>query len=131
MPLYEYLCLNCRRRFTIYVKAFSPPSSPSCPRCNASNSRRLFSTFFRALSETEKRKDIYEDVLSDSRLVEGLLRNDPRALAEWNRRLTRGMDAEISPEYEEMLERMEHGEWPRELLERPEEQEGGKEEGGE
>ena len=59
-------------------------------------------------------KDIYEDILSDRRLMDSLMRNDPRALAEWNKRMSRGMDEEISPEYEEMLDRMEHGEMPEE-----------------
>jgi hypothetical protein len=58
--------------------------------------------------------DDYEDILSDSRLVQGLEQNDPRALAEWNRRMSRGMDEEVEPEYQEMLERMDAGEMPAE-----------------
>jgi hypothetical protein len=48
------------------------------------------------------------------------MRNDPRALAEWNKRMSRGMDEETAPEYQEMLERMEQGEMPEELPEGPE-----------
>jgi len=55
-------------------------------------------------------KDIYEDILSDSQLTRGMLRNDPRALAEWNKRMSQG--EKIAPEYQEMIERMEKGEMP-------------------
>lgn len=39
-----------------------------------------------------------------------MMRDDPRALAEWSRRMSGG---EKSPaEYQELTERMERGEWP-------------------
>jgi hypothetical protein len=42
--------------------------------------------------------------------MDGLMRNDPRALAEWSKRISRG--EEISPQYEEMLQKMQRGEMP-------------------
>jgi hypothetical protein len=39
-----------------------------------------------------------------------MMRDDPRALAEWNRRMSGGEKSH--PEYEEITERMERGEWP-------------------
>jgi len=54
--------------------------------------------------------DVYEGILSDRNLTQGMLRDDPRALAEWNRRMSGGEKS--APEYEEMTERMERGEWP-------------------
>jgi hypothetical protein len=39
-----------------------------------------------------------------------MMRDDPRALTEWNRRMTGGEKS--SPEYEEITDRMERGEWP-------------------
>lgn len=53
---------------------------------------------------------MYEDILSDRELSQGMMRDDPRAIAEWNKRMCSG---EKSPaEYEEITERMERGEWP-------------------
>jgi len=60
-------------------------------------------------------KDVYEDILSDRELTRGMMRNDPRALAEWNRRMSGGEKA--TPEYEEITERMERGEWPAKQIE--------------
>jgi len=110
MPIYEYRCQSCQRRVSIYLRDSS--SSPKCPSCGGEELVRLFSSF---AVRGGGYKEIYEDILSDRRLAEGMMRNDPRALAEWNKRMSQGMDEDISPEYKEMLERMEQGEMPKEL----------------
>ena len=107
MPIYEYRCNGCQRKVAIYLRSFS--ASPKCPDCGSEDLARLFSTF--ALRKTYK--DVYEDILTDRQLTDGMMRNDPRALAEWNKKMTMGMeDDHMTPEYEEVLERMEHGEMP-------------------
>jgi hypothetical protein len=55
-------------------------------------------------------KDAYEDILSDRELTQGMMRDDPRAMAEWNKRMSGG--ERPAPAYEEITERMEAGEWP-------------------
>jgi len=60
-------------------------------------------------------KDVYEDILSNRELTEGMMHNEPRALAEWNKRM--GGGEKPPPEYEEITERMERGEWPAEQIE--------------
>jgi putative FmdB family regulatory protein len=105
MPVYEYRCNNCRRRISLYVRSLSERPEPVCPNCGSQNLTRLFSTFARLKTD----KDVYENILSDSDLVKGMMANDPRALVEWSRRME-GTEGEKSPEYEEMMERMERGE---------------------
>ena len=77
-----------------------------CPRCGNNKLKQIFSTF----SVQKTYKDIYEDILSDRELTQGMMSDDPRAIAEWNRRMTGGEKA--PPEYEEITERMEREEWP-------------------
>jgi hypothetical protein len=67
-----------------------------------------------AFSMHKTYKDVYEDILSDRELTGGMLGNDPRALAEWNRRMSGG--EKVAPEYEEIMERMERGELPAEQI---------------
>ena len=105
MPIYEYRCNNHHRRVSILVRSFSE-SSTSCPSCGSTELNRLFSTF----SVRKPDQAIYEDILSDKQLVRGLESNDPRALAEWNKRMSRG--EEVAPEYEDMLGKLEAGEMP-------------------
>lgn len=105
MPIYEYWCKSCGRTISLYRQTLSAPS-PVCPRCGNGELDRLVSTF----SVQKTYKDVYDDILSDRELTQGMMRDDPRALAEWNRRMS---GAEQSPpEYEEITERMERGEWP-------------------
>ena len=104
MPIYEYWCGSCQRKISVYKQDFS--STASCPRCGNNNLKRVFSTF--AMHKTTK--DVYEDILSDRELTQGMLRNEPRAMAEWNKRMTGGEKSH--PEYEEITDRMERGEWP-------------------
>ena len=105
MPVYEYRCNDCRRKIALYVKGFSQSPEVSCTACGSQNLTRLFSSF--AIHKPDKA--IYEDILSDSRLVRGMEENDPRALAEWSRRMGEGT-GEIGPEYEDMMQRLEKGE---------------------
>jgi len=105
MPIYEYRCNNCRKKISLYVKAFSPPSDATCTHCGGRELTRLFSTFARLRTD----KDVYDDVLSDNQLVNRMMANDPSALVEWSRRME-GSTLEKDSEYGEALERMERGE---------------------
>ncbi len=109
MPIYEYWCSPCQKKVSLYQRGFSS-SPPPCPHCGNSQLKRIFSTF----SMHKTYKDVYEDILSDRELTQGMVHNDPRALIEWNKRMSGGEEA--GPEYEEITERMERGEWPVEQI---------------
>ena len=109
MPIYEYWCNSCQRKISLYQQNLSSPSS--CPNCGNSDLKRIFSTF--AMHKTYH--DVYEDILSDRELTQGMMRNDPRAMADWNKRMSGG--EKVGPEYEEITEKMERGEWPVKQLE--------------
>lgn len=109
MPVYEYRCGNCGRKVTLYQRSFEAPPSSPCTACGSSDLKRIFSTF--AVHKTYM--DVYEDILGDKQLVNRMMANDPRALADWNRRMSR--DDTVAPEYEDMVGRMDAGEWPSEL----------------
>lgn len=107
MPIYEYRCGGCRRRVSL-LRKLNDPQPPACPHCGSRELARLFSSFSLRRSD----KATYEDILSDSQLIKRLEQNDPRALAEWNRRLSGGEP--VAPEYEEMMHKLEQGEMPQE-----------------
>jgi len=105
MPVYEYRCNDCHRKISLYVRNLSDTPQPVCTKCNSQNLTRLFSTFARIKTD----KDVYEDILNDNDLTKGMMANDPRAMLEWSRRLE-GTESEKTPEYEEMIQKMERGE---------------------
>jgi len=108
MPIYEYRCSKCRRRVDIFVQGFSPPTNPSCTKCGSKELSRIYSAF--AVRKSKQDKSVYDDILSDSKLTQGLMRNDPRALAEWTRKMSRAADEDITPESQEIMNRLDKGE---------------------
>ena len=44
MPIYEYLCEECRKKSSALLPSFSSPD-PLCPHCGKPGLRRLVSTF--------------------------------------------------------------------------------------
>lgn len=108
MPIYEYICQKCRHKFSILVRSTGDAGN-ACPRCRSEETRRLFSTFS-VRSKTDK--EIYEEILGDEQLTRGMLTGDPKALAQWNKKMSQGLEQGSAPEYDEVLERMESGEMP-------------------
>ena len=111
MPIYEYRCNNCRRVVSILVRGFAGAPDVACTFCGSKDLSRLVSRF----SVLKTDHDRMGAVLEDSALVRGLERNDPRALAEWSRRMGQEGGTVSGPEFEEMMERLERGEMPPEL----------------
>jgi len=105
MPVYEYWCTNCNTRQEILLQRFSA-DNPPCPKCGGNSLQRRFSTFMMQKSY----KAVYDDILSDSQLMRGMMNNDPKALASWNDKMSGGEP--VAPEYKETMERMERGEMP-------------------
>jgi len=46
MPIYEYQCSQCGQRFEVRQGLGEDGSGLDCPKCNAPNPKRLFSSFF-------------------------------------------------------------------------------------
>ena len=108
MPIYEYRCHSCRRRVDIFVQGFSPPVDPSCTRCGSKEISRIYSAF--AVRKSKQDRSVYDDILSDGKLTRGLMHQDPRALAEWTRRMSRAADEDVTPESQEIMDRLDRGE---------------------
>jgi len=52
MPIYEYQCAQCGSKFEVRQSIGEDGSRLNCPDCNASNPRRLLSSFFSPHSGT-------------------------------------------------------------------------------
>ena len=51
MPIYEYECENCGRRFELRQRVGEDGTNLSCPDCSAIGPRRVFSSFFSSGSD--------------------------------------------------------------------------------
>ncbi len=111
MPIYEYACPRCRKIFSFLVRG-SGRKRFKCPRCGATELRRVYSPF--ALTHSEESR---LEKLADPSNFSGLDENDPRSLARLMRKMARETGEELDDEMREVVERLEAGEDPKKLEE--------------
>jgi len=52
MPIYEYQCTQCEKKFEVRQSFGEDGTKLNCPKCHAPNPKRLFSSFFSPGSST-------------------------------------------------------------------------------
>ncbi len=108
MPIHDYRCARCGRRFVVFFRSFADVRDPSaCPHCGAADVSRL-PPRVRMLRSEESRLDD----LSDPSSLGGLDENDPRSVAKWAKRMGQETGEDLGPELDEAIESMESGEGP-------------------
>ncbi len=114
MPIYEYLCHDCRRRVSVLWRTFSAveENTPRCPRCGGTNLTRLVSRVAVVRSEESHLED-----LADPSNLAGLDENDPKSIARWMRKMSKEMGEDLGPEFDEVVDRLEAGQSPEEIEE--------------
>ncbi|MCJ7513675.1 MAG: zinc ribbon domain-containing protein, partial [Anaerolineales bacterium] len=108
MPTYDYGCMDCRKRASIYQTYADYGTQPvSCPKCGSANLKRLINRV-RVVRSEESRMDS----LSDPSDWDSVDEDDPRAMAHMMRRMGQEMGEDLPPEFDEVVDRMEAGEDP-------------------
>lgn len=97
MPLYEYRCLQCRKRFSKLLGIAERDNPQVCPICGSTESKRLVSRVARLRSEDQMLDD-----LADSMEFAGDP-DDPQTMRRFMREMSAAMD-EDPYEMEEMFE---------------------------
>lgn len=112
MPNYEYRCLNCKRRFEVYMSYNEyGKHSAQCPHCGSEEIRRRIGRIRIAKSEESRLED-----LADPSKLAGL-EDDPKALATMMRQMSGEMGEDLGPEFDEVVDRLESGQSPEEIEE--------------
>jgi putative FmdB family regulatory protein len=93
MPIYEYKCMDCGRKFEVLHLAAMEIRSPECKYCQGSNVKRLISRV-RVIRSEESRMES----LMDPSMMGGLDEKDPKSLAKWMKRMGKEMGEEVSDE---------------------------------
>ena len=127
MPNYEYRCLNCKRRFEVYL-SYSEYGKQSlrCPHCNSEQVQRRIGRIRFARSEESRLES-----LADPSSLAGL-EDDPKAMARMMRQMSSETGEDLGPEFDEVMDRLESGQSPDEIEEAmPDMETGGAGMGGE
>lgn len=142
MPIYEYRCLDCRRRFSVFYRSIrAAGGTATCPRCGGTRTERLMSRVYWIRGEAGTAGmgdddfgeldglddgDEFEDDASPFDMDdEGLPDvDDPRELAQWTRRMSQQLGEPLDPQLDQALSDLERGADPEEVLERLESEPG-------
>ncbi|TFG72271.1 MAG: zinc ribbon domain-containing protein [Anaerolineales bacterium] len=112
MPIYEYRCQNCQRRFSVFWRTFSSAEDAKvvCKRCSSTDIVRLVSRV-RVLKSEESRMENLADPGSLGNFDE----DDPKSMGRFMRKMMKEMGDEtddLGPEFEEVVDRLEAGQDP-------------------
>ncbi|HHE71907.1 MAG TPA: zinc ribbon domain-containing protein [Chloroflexi bacterium] len=115
MPIYEYRCGQCGRRFSVFWRTFSKidEGKLSCKRCGSREVKRLVSRVRVARSEDSRLED-----LTDPTNWGDFDENDPKSMGRFMRKMMNELGDEagdLGPEFEEVIERLEAGQDPEEI----------------
>jgi putative FmdB family regulatory protein len=114
MPLYDYFCLNCQKRFDVFMTYAEYGAKPvTCPHCRSKNVRRRLPRVRVAKSE-DSRMDSLAGDFSDPSALAGL-ENDPQAMGRMMRKMGKEMGEEMPPEFDEVVGRLEKGQSPEDI----------------
>jgi putative FmdB family regulatory protein len=110
MPVYQYRCLNCKKRFELFMSYQEyGVNAVHCPQCDSDQVQRRIGRIRVAKSEESRL-----DNLTDPSGLEGL-EDDPRALGKMMRKMSNEMGEDVGPEFNEVVDRLESGQSPEDI----------------
>jgi putative FmdB family regulatory protein len=115
MPIYEYRCDACRRRFSVFWRSFSDVNEDKvfCKRCGSEDVSRLVSQVRTVRSEDSRLED-----LADPSGWGDLDEDDPKSMGRFMRKMMNELgeeSGELGPEFEEVVDRLESGQDPEQI----------------
>lgn len=107
MPSYDFHCLNCNKRFELYI-SFKDYGKKEvhCPFCQSMDVQRRIGKVRISRSDNSCLED-----LSDPAALEGLDEN-PQSMGRMLRKMKSQVGEEAGPEFDEVVGRLESGETP-------------------
>ena len=107
MPIYQYRCLSCKKRFEVYMSYAEYGTRPvQCTHCGSDQVLRRIGRIRIAKSEESRL-----DNLAGPETLAGL-EDDPRELGRMMRKMSSEMGEDMGPEFDEVIDRLEAGQSP-------------------
>jgi putative FmdB family regulatory protein len=98
MPIYEFVCAQCNRKFRKLVGVVAQPSPLACPKCQSTLLNRQISRFSRVRNE-----DDTLDALADEMESVGDT-DDPKTLRRMMKEVSGAMGEDLDDDFEQMME---------------------------
>ena len=111
MPTYDFICNACAQRFDVFMTFSEYGHKPIlCTQCGSEDVRRRMTKVRIARSDDSR----LESMANDFPGMEGL-EDDPKALGQVMRKLSRETGERLPPEFNEVVDRLESGQSPGEI----------------
>src|SRR5262245_18095796 len=98
MPIYEFECRQCRRKFGTLVMSRARLAEVRCKSCGSAELERLWSRFAAPRSEEARM-----DSLADPGNLAGLDENDPQSVARLMKKMGREMGEDMGEDFDQAL----------------------------
>ena len=105
MPIYEFECRKCRKRFGTLVLSRARLGEVRCKSCGSGELERLWSRFASPKSEEARMES-----LADPSNLAGLDENDPQSVARLMKKMGREMGEDLGEDFEQAGEQEGAGE---------------------
>jgi putative FmdB family regulatory protein len=103
MPLFEYTCNNCRKRFSVLVGMTAQADTNVCPHCGGEQATKRVTRFARGRSEDDLLDDMADmDKIGDM--------DDPKAMRRWAKEMGKEMGEDLGDDFDEYMDAAESGE---------------------
>jgi putative FmdB family regulatory protein len=99
MPIYEYRCGKCKKKFSLLVGVTADSQNPVCPKCGSVEIKKLISRFSRLKDE-----DAILDDFEDAAYAAG---DDPKAMRKLMREMGKELGEGDEDDFEELIEETE------------------------
>jgi len=110
MPLYDYVCRNCHKRFEVFMSYAEYGKKPvNCSHCDSDQVNRRLPRVRLAKSDDSRLDD-----LADPSALDGM-EDDPKALGRMMRKMGRETGEDLPPEFDDVVDRLEAGQSPEEI----------------
>lgn len=98
MPIYEYRCADCGKKFQTLVGVVAGEADEKCPHCGSANTSKLVSRFARYRNEDDRIDELADkfDMMGEP--------TSAAAMRETVREMGKAMDEDMSDEMEQMFE---------------------------
>lgn len=102
MPLFEYTCAQCRKRYTVLVGMTAGGDSDLCPHCGSAQAVKRVTRFARGRGD-----DALMDDLADPDKIGDM--DDPQAMRRWAKEMGREMGEDLGDDFDEYMDAAESG----------------------
>jgi len=100
MPIYEYRCRQCRKKFEHIHLSTGSAETVCCPHCQSRELDRLISRV-RVMKSEESRLES----LADPSKLSGFDENDPQSVARWMRKMGKEMGEDLGEDIDQVVEK--------------------------